>query len=104
MGAGSRGSLRRRSAKSLAMMLVTTLLVLLLMSALGGGLVRVSSSEPLIAANFRDSQEALYAANAAAELAIADFATQPDVDALLTGAARSVFTDGQMGGIRDRQG
>jgi PilX N-terminal len=95
---------RKQIARSDGVVLVATLLVLLLMSAVGAALVLVSSSETLIAANFRNSHEALYAAEAAAERAIADFAAVPDVDLVLSGAGQSTFVDGPPGGLREWQG
>jgi hypothetical protein len=84
--------------------LVVTLLVMLLMSAIGAALVLATSSESLIAANFRLSREAIYAADAAAERAAADFSAEVDVDAVLDGRVRSTFADGPPSGVRAGQG
>jgi Tfp pilus assembly protein PilX len=54
--------------------LVVVLLVLVLTSALVTALVSVTASETLIAANFRQSQEALHAVDAGAERALGDLA------------------------------
>ena len=64
-------------------------MILVMMSALGAGLILVTSSETMIAANFRNSREALHAADAAAERAIGDVAAVGDWDQLLNGT-RSV--------------
>jgi hypothetical protein len=80
--------------------LVAVLLVTLLMSALGAALVLVSSSEAAIAANFRNSQEARYAAAAAAERAVVDLMATADWNQLLAGAVRSPFVDGPPFGRR----
>ena len=74
--------------------LVVTLLVILMMSALGAGFVLVTSSESMIAANFRVHQESQYAAHAIAERALADLALVADWDTALSGAVQSPFVDG----------
>ncbi len=71
------------------MMLVAALMVMLLVSALGAALILVTSSETTIAANFRNSLGALYAADAAAEQALAEVAAVADWDQLLNGSVRS---------------
>jgi Tfp pilus assembly protein PilX len=72
-----------------------------LMSALGTALILTSITETAISANYRDGLEALYAAEAAAALGIADLAAEEDwtsatalqpevaLDQLVPGAARS---------------
>jgi hypothetical protein len=82
------------------MMLVGALMVMLLMSALGAVLVLVASSETMIAANFRNSQEALYAADAAADHALAEVAGVADWDQLVNGTIQSTFVDGSPPGMR----
>src|SRR5438128_861129 len=80
--------------------LVAVLLLTLMMSALGVALTLVASSEAMIAANFRESHEARYAAGAAAERAIADLAAAADWNQLLDGTLRSTFVDGPPSGTR----
>jgi hypothetical protein len=82
------------------MMLVVALMVMVLVSALGAALILVTSTETTIAANFRNSLGALYAADAAAELALAEVATVADWDQLLNGRLRSAFVDGSPVGTR----
>ena len=82
------------------MMLVAALMVMLLVSALGAVLILVTSSETMIAANFRNSLGALYAADAAAEQALAELAMVADWDQLLNGSVRSEFVDGSPAGTR----
>jgi type II secretory pathway pseudopilin PulG len=82
------------------MMLVAAMMVMVLMSALGAALILVASSETMIAANFRNSQEALYAADAAADQALAEVAAVADWDQLLNGTIRSTFADGSPSGAR----
>ncbi len=53
-----------------------------------------------IAANFRNSQEARYAAGAAAERAVRDLASIADWSRLLDGTVRSTFVDGLPAGTR----
>jgi hypothetical protein len=82
------------------MVLVAVLLVTLLMSALGAALALVASSETTIAANFRNAEEARYAAGAGAERALVDMSAAADWSLLLDGTVRSTFADGQPSGTR----
>jgi PilX N-terminal len=84
--------------------LVVALLVLVLTSALVTALVSVTASETLIAANFRQSQEALHAADAGAERALGDLAAATDWDQVLGGAVQSTFADGAPFGTRGTPG
>jgi hypothetical protein len=78
---------------------VVVLLVILLMSALVAAVTSMTASELLIAANFRHSREASYAATAAAERALSELSTS-DWASVLAGNTRSTFADGAPGGIR----
>jgi hypothetical protein len=78
---------------------VVVLLVMLLMSALVAALTSMTASELLIAANFRHSREASYAAMAAAEQALSELSTS-DWASVLAGNTRSTFADGAPVGIR----
>src|SRR5437762_14057707 len=82
------------------MAIIVALMATLLMSALGAALVLTTSSEALIAANFRHAQEGVYAADAALERAMADLATLADWNAVLGGSASSTFVDGAPSGVR----
>ena len=82
------------------MALVIALMTLLLLSALGAALVMTTSTETLIAGNFRNANEGLYAADAALERAMDDLLTVPDWNQLLGGAVQSAFIDGAPGGAR----
>jgi len=82
------------------MPLIIALMATLLMSALGAALVLTTSSDALIAANFRTAQEGVYAADAALERAMADLGTLADWNAILDGSASSAFVDGAPGGVR----
>src|SRR5437016_10326833 len=80
--------------------LVIALLATTLMLALGGALVLLTSSETVIAANFRAGHEGLYAADAAFERALVDLRTVPDWTRVLSGGERSSFADGAPSGSR----
>jgi PilX N-terminal len=80
--------------------MIVAMMAMLLMSALGIALLMTSSSETMIAGNFRDSGEALYAADAVLERSLDDLLTVPDWDQLLNGSVQSAFIDGPPGGSR----
>jgi hypothetical protein len=80
--------------------LVMAMAALLLMSAVTAGLVLITSFERAIAANYRNSVEALYAADAIAERVLAELATISEWDTLLTGVRSSSFIDGSPAGVR----
>jgi hypothetical protein len=82
------------------MALLIVLLALLLLTTLGAGLVLITSSETIVARNFLVSTEAQYAADAAAERAMAELSTVGDWNAVLGGVLQSTFTDGPPGGTR----
>jgi PilX N-terminal len=79
--------------------LVLALMAVLLLSALGLALAATASTELLIASNYRNGQQALYAADAAAERALAEL---PAVswNTPFDGSTTSSFTDGPAAGIR----
>jgi hypothetical protein len=78
-------------------------MAMLLMTALGLALVLTTTSETLISANFRNGQEAAYAADAVVERAIDDLLTVPDWNKLLDGSTQSAFIDGAPSGQRTLQ-
>jgi hypothetical protein len=80
--------------------LVTALMALLLLTALGFALVMSTSTETMIAGNFRGGQEALYAADAGVERVMDDLLTVPDWNNILKGSIRSAFVDGAPSGSR----
>jgi hypothetical protein len=88
-----------RSEKGIAMLVA--MMAMLLMTALGVALVLTTSSETIIAGNFRNGQEALYAADAAVERAMEDILTVPDWNRLLDGSTQSAFVDGSPSGLRN---
>ena len=80
--------------------LIVALMSMLLLTALGLGLVMTTMSETMIAGNYRDSSEALYAADAGVERVMQDLLTVPDWNRILTGVAKSSFSDGAASGTR----
>ncbi|MBK5298141.1 MAG: hypothetical protein JJE40_13370 [Vicinamibacteria bacterium] len=64
--------------------LVIALLAMLLMTALGMALVLVSETESMIGANYRDSVEASYVADAGIERVMQDVLSIPEWNAILT--------------------
>ena len=87
-----------RSEHGAAMLIA--MMAMLLMSALGIALVMTTTSETLISGNFRNGQEALYAADAGVERAMEDILTVPDWNKLLDGSTQSAFVDGAPSGAR----
>ena len=79
------------------MAVIAALVTTLIMSALGAALVLTSSSDTRIAANFRDAQEGLHAADAALHLALDELAVMGDWSLALRGTTRSAFVDGSLG-------
>lgn len=77
--------------------LIISLMAMLFMMALGTALMLSTSTETRIANNFRNSSEALYAAEAGLERSMADLLTIPNWNSLLSGAATSSFIDGAPG-------
>ena len=90
------GHLNRERGVALVIALMATTLML----TLGCALVLLSSSETVIAANFRAAHEAAYAADAALERALADLRDVPDWTMVLGGGVRSPFVDGAASGVR----
>lgn len=87
-----------RSARGIA--LVVVLMAIVVMTTLGVVLVLTTSAETRIAANFRTSKQALYAADAIAERAIDDLRGIADWNTLLGGTGTSTFVDGAPSGTR----
>jgi hypothetical protein len=80
--------------------LVTALMATMLMTALGLALVLTTTTETQISANFRNSQEAMYAADAGVERVMQDLLTVPDWNKVLIGDDLSAFVDGSPSGTR----
>lgn len=73
--------------------LIIALMATMLLTALGVALVMVTSTETQIAANYRDGQEALYAADAGVERVVQDLLMVPRWNDILTGTVQSGFID-----------
>src|SRR5688572_29875302 len=95
---------RPHSADDQGVALITALIAIALMMALGMVLVVTTMTEEQVASNYRDSTEALYAADAAVERAIQDLLTVEDWNIVLNGTLTSTFVDGPSGGVRTLPG
>ena len=62
---------------------------MMLLTALGAAVVMVSNTETMIAGNYRNSQEALYAADAAVERVVQDLLMVPRWNDILAGTVQS---------------
>lgn len=76
--------------------LIIALMAVLLLTALGATVIMVTSTETSISNNYRNSQEALYAADGAVERVVQDLLMVPRWNDILTGASQSSFVDGGM--------
>ena len=76
--------------------LIIALMAMMLLTALGAAVVMVSNTETHIAGNYRNSQEALYAADAATERVVQDLLLIPRWNDVLGGTVQSGFVDGSM--------
>jgi Tfp pilus assembly protein PilX len=90
----SRLRLRSRAAGEQGTALIVALMSMMLLTALGVAVVMVSNTESLISANYRNNQEALYAADAAVERVVQDLLLVPRWNDILSGATQSPFIDG----------
>jgi hypothetical protein len=82
------------------MALIVALMSMLLLSALGLGLMMTTMTETMIANNYRESGESLYAADAAVERVMQDLLTIPDWNRILMAppsGQQSSFVDGTIG-------
>jgi len=80
--------------------LITALMAMLLLTALGLALIFSTTTEGMITSNFRNGQEAMYAADGAVERVMDDLLTVPDWNNILNGTVRSAFIDGSPSGNR----
>ena len=88
--------LNARLADERGTALIIALMAMMLLTALGAAVVMVSNTETHIAANYRNSQEALYAADGAVERVVQDLLLVPRWNDILAGTAQSGFVDGAM--------
>lgn len=89
--------LRTRVRSEEGAALIIALMSMMLLTALGAAVIMVSNTESRIADNYRNSQEALYAADAAAERVVQDLLMIPRWNDILNGTAKSAFVDGTIG-------
>ena len=95
---------RRRLAAEEGTALVIALMAVLLLSALGAAVIMVTNTETMISSNYRNSQEALYAADAAVERVVQDLLMAPRWNDILSGASLSAFVDGSMTDVKNLPG
>jgi hypothetical protein len=76
--------------------LVIALMSMMLLTALGAAVVMVTNTETMIANNHRNSQEAVYAADAVVERVVQDLLMVPRWNDVLAGSVQSSFIDGAM--------
>ena len=88
---GSRTAAAQAGERGMA--LIATLMAALLLVALAGVLAPLSMIETAVGVNHRRAVQALYAAEAALELAAAELGSLPDWSAALNGSARSAFRE-----------
>lgn len=88
--------LRARLTNQDGTALIIALMAMMLLTALGAAVVMVSRTETMIAHNYRNSHEALYAADAAIERVVQDLLLVPRWNDILAGSEQSSFTDGAM--------
>jgi hypothetical protein len=69
------------------MVLITVLLASMLLTVLATGLVAVTTIETLVSANYRSAAEGLFAAEAGAEIVMADLVSATDWTSLLAGGS-----------------
>ena len=79
---------------------IVAILMMLLLAALGAALTCTSITETQIAGNYRANAQAVYAADAAIEIAVNHLVTMPDWTLVHSGAVVSPLVDGGPAGIR----
>ncbi|HZB24480.1 MAG TPA: pilus assembly PilX N-terminal domain-containing protein [Vicinamibacterales bacterium] len=85
---------RTRLAAEKGAALVIALMAVMLLTALGAAVIMVTNTETSISANYKNSTEALYAADAAVERVVQDLLMVPRWNDILAGTAQSAFVDG----------
>ena len=86
--------LRTRLRNEQGTALVIALMSTMLLTALGAAVIMVSNTESAISGNYRNSQEALYAADAAVERVMQELLMIPRWNDILSGTTQSSFMDG----------
>jgi Tfp pilus assembly protein PilX len=91
---------QQRAGDESGIALIVALMAMSFLLALGLALALTTATESRIAGNYRETVEALYAADSAVERAIQDLVSASDWDSVLNGATTSSFIDGSPFGIR----
>lgn len=89
--------IRSRLTNEQGTALIIALMSTMLLTALGAVVVMVSNTEVTISGNYRNSQEALYAADAAVERVVQELLMIPRWNDILEGNTVSAFIDGTTG-------
>jgi type IV pilus assembly PilX-like protein len=87
-------NIRTRLVREDGTALVIALMAVMLLTALGAAVIMVTNTETRISGNYRNGQEALYAADAAVERVVQDLLMVPRWNDILAGSAQSSFVDG----------
>src|SRR5438128_1772726 len=80
--------------------LIIAVMAMLVMSALGVALVLATTTETIVASNYRSAAGGLYAADAIVERAMDDLLSVADWNVLLGATVQSAFVDGPPSGLR----
>ena len=91
---------RTRLAGEEGAALIIALMAVMLLTALGAAVIMVTNTETRISGNYKNSVEALYAADAAVERVVQDLLMVPRWNDILTGASQSAFVDGGMADVK----
>lgn len=92
--------LRTRFADQQGTALIIALMSAMLLTAVAAAVIMVTNTETLIVANHRNSQEAIYAADAAVERVVQDLLMVPRWNDVLAGTVQSSFIDGPMDQVK----
>ena len=90
-------SASRRFGDERGAALIIAMMATMLLTALGVALVLVTQTETMVATNFRNAGEGLYAADAGVERVVQDLLLVPDWNRVLAGSEQSGFRDGGLG-------
>jgi Tfp pilus assembly protein PilX len=77
--------------------LIIAMMATMLLTALGLALMLVTQTETMVASNYRNAGEGLYAADAGVERVVQDLLLVPDWNRVLSGSEQSGFRDGGLG-------
>ena len=99
-GGGGSGPRIVRASDQQGVALIAVLLWTALVTALASAIVLVTTVETTISARHRDGIDALYAADAALEIAVGQLAAVTNWDLVLNGTSRSTLSDGAPTGTR----